>query len=339
MVRFRQTLLGIVASAGLAYWATLEGYLTDEQARNLMLAVIAVALGVPEINSRISRFYRRSWYLGGAVLLIVSAGLAGAISLETSLLLLAAASALALYALLSGWILVEVLWRVALAILPLVALAAFVILKLILPEMERLAVRAGQDDVLRGATNALIAGTVLATGWLASSVSSDFQKERERDRTRIDTLEALRDEIFTVVELFDATAQRKQGDLVQQKMRTSERCARPYNPVPSRPSKPTIFNALSSSIGMIEAETLQPIARFYSAYSELDSFIEDFRSEPFSSLPIERRVKAHEALTKRRVAVLFWAVAATEAINRSLGVRGAIPRSGLNPEITGKLPV
>ncbi len=266
------------------------------------------------------------WDLLIGVLLLVLTGLDQFYWEGTNLVLIATVAGVVLliriYLILAGWLLARVIFRVALALVPLVALATVVIGQVILP-----------NESLKDVHPALIAGTMLATGWLATFLANEYQRTRERERTRRDVLLALRSEIFTIVEKIDKDDICASGNSVQAKITQGGDADGNYFPFSASESPPIIYQAVSGSIAVLSAETLEPMVRFYAAYSDLTAMVEDTRNEEFKSLSFERRIALHKDLVKNRTATLGWGLAAVKAANLALGVPnpGGIGRSGENP--------
>ncbi|MEM6886832.1 MAG: hypothetical protein AAF636_01695 [Pseudomonadota bacterium] len=231
---------------------------------------------------------------------------------------------LLLYVILAGRLLGGVLFRVLLALLPLLAGAALLIWTVIL----------ASERIEATAKPALFAGSLIATGWLATFLANEYQRERERlDRQR-DTLIALRSEIFTIVDKLDNQDIDERASEVQTRIKDAP-IETPYFPFASSESPVLVFEAVSGSISLLDTATLEPVLRLYAAFSDLTALVEDTRSTEFQELSPSRRISMHKELTLRRKASLLWGVRAYVAINKSPGLKRPerIRRSGLNEEI------
>ena len=230
-----------------------------------------------------------------------------------------------LYLLAADRLLAGVLWRVLLTLVPLVAIATSIIWFLILPNEE-----------LREVRTPLIVGTVIAMGWLVTFLVSEYQRASDRAQKQVDVLLALRSEIFAVVEKLDKNPIEESAQTVQDSIKAGGNGTAAYRPFTASESPPVVYQAVSGSIPVLNAETLEPILRFYTAYSDLTAMAEDVRTKDFQSLSFERRIRAHIALTQHRRATLYWGLRAVKAINVDLGVKNPaeIDRSGENPEVT-----
>lgn len=208
------------------------------------------------------------------------------------------------------------------ALLPLIVLPVWLVLT--------------QADIPTGFETGAITGTLVATGWIVAFILREYEGARTRDQTRVDVLVALQQEVFSILEKLDERPIMQDATSTQARIVAGGEKASRYHPVPSAESAPVVFQAVANDIKVLKAQTLEPVLRFYAAYSDLQSFIEDFRSPSFSALPVDRRVAAHGVLTKRRVSALIWGLRAIGAVNAALGVQNPndINRSGQNPDIT-----
>lgn len=221
------------------------------------------------------------------------------------------------------------LWRLTTRLIA--ALSILIPLALIPPGLVVLGL--GQDHALLPSA---LAGTVIATGWIVTFVLREYQTTNAREQTRIDTLAALRTEVLTVLNKLDdldlGQGARQQQDKINGGALTDEGY---YHPFSSTESPPSVFNAIADKTLVLHPETIEPVLRFYAAYSDLTSFTEDFRGTAFASLPAERRVVGHKALTQLRRSALYWALAAINAIDDASGAypKPKIERSGKNKDI------
>lgn len=223
----------------------------------------------------------------------------------------------------AGAILGEALLRVVLALAPLLAAAMAAIAALILPS--------ALPDT---AKSALIAGTVFATGWLAAFLAAEVQKARERAQVADDVLHALRSEVVTLLDKLDKHPIRADANRAQARILAKGKGF--YHPFAASESPTTVYEGVKASLVVVDREALEPVLRFYAAFSELDALVKDFRTEACAALEADRRAALHEELVKQRLFTLFWALRALYAINRALSVANPdkIARSGRNPEVT-----
>lgn len=180
------------------------------------------------------------------------------------------------------------------------------------------------------------AGLMIAGGWLASFIFHEERKQRDRKGQELDLLLALRSEIFTVVEKLDKHPISQNAMSVQQKIVLGgDDAASAYFPFSATESPATVYDAVSGQLHVIAAEALEPVLRFYAAYSELTAIVEDTHRDSYGKLNARRRVNLHRELTQQRRATLYWGLRALAAINLRIGVENPeeLPRSGFNQDL------
>lgn len=232
---------------------------------------------------------------------------------------------IALYFVWAGPLLSGVFLRVLAALIPLVGLAALVILWIV----------KGLSDAV-GVKTALITGTVIAAGWIATWLAAEYRRDRDRDQTRREVLYALRSEIFTAFQTLDSIDWRQNAEEIQDKIRDGGDCERTrYHPFVGTESPPIVFQAVSGAINLLPEGTLEPVLRFYSALNDLATLGADMRSDTFAGLDAKRRIGGHVRLTDTRIATLKWAMQSIIAIDAALGVENPerIERSGKNAHL------
>lgn len=181
-----------------------------------------------------------------------------------------------------------------------------------------------------------IAGLMIAGGWLASFIFQEERKQRDRKAQELDLFLALRSEVFTVVEKLDKRPITQNAVSVQQKIVLGgDDAGSAYFPFSATESPATVYDAVSGQLHVIAAEALEPVLRFYAAYSELTAIVEDTHRESYGKLNALRRVNLHRELTQQRRATLYWGLRALAAINLRIGVENPeeLPRSGFNQEL------
>lgn len=180
------------------------------------------------------------------------------------------------------------------------------------------------------------AGLMIAGGWLASFIFQEERKQRDRHGQELDLLLALRSEIFTVVEKLDKRPITQDAVRVQQKIVLGgDDALTAYFPFSATESPATVYDAVSGQLHVIAAEALEPVLRFYAAYSELTAIVEDTHRDSYGKLNARRRVNLHRELTQQRRATLYWGLRALAAINLRIGVQQPedLPRSGYNVDL------
>lgn len=216
----------------------------------------------------------------------------------------------------------QVLLRVLTMIVP-VLLIAFVVIRFGI---------IGSTDLteLRGA---LIAGSVIASGWLVTFLVSEYQREQERETMRQDTLAVLQYEIFAVLEKLDKRSLSASEGAVADQLKDGFEAIqpdeigppRPYHPFTASESQPVIYNALSTNISKLSERTMRPIVMFYASYSDVAAMAQDSRSEAFHALSNRRKSLFYRDLASHRRALFIWGVRALVAIGQEIQIK--------NPEI------
>lgn len=208
-------------------------------------------------------------------------------------------------------------WRIIGAFAPFLVIATFGIAGLLAWVADQ-----APDDWIRG-IGALITGTVIAIGWLATSTASAYRDDLESDQARRDTLTALRSEIFTFVEALDAIAISQNAQTMSDRIRkggpNGKGGAGKFNPFSVQESAPVVFEALARDVRSLNTQTVRVVVRFYAVYTDLRTFIGDTRLDDVKNMSVPRRVTLNARLTQRRKNSLAWGLAAIEAINEELG--------------------
>lgn len=318
----------VLVRAGLALRA-----LTPVSAAHAAAAALSVALALVVA----SRFFDREalvFSLAPILAGLVVGAVAGSyVDGATALAILAGLAVAGIYVAAAGWVQLRILVTVFVALIPFLAAALLVIVFVILND-DSVLYRRMEDT--SGTRTALIAGTVIATGWLATAAAAEAQRARAREQDRVDLLIALRSEIFTSLETLDRTDWRSSSARQQKLIEWHGDGEGAYIPFVSSESPPIVYDALSGSIGILRPETIEPILRFYTMHSELRALAGDFARPDVRNLEWPRRVALHRQLSETRRAALFWALRAVYAINLALDLEKPedIPRSGLNPDVS-----
>lgn len=226
--------------------------------------------------------------------------------------LVAGALLLAAYLIVAGKVRRQGLADVATSLVPLVLVAALVIGAIIafLP----------QD--YENAMPALIAGTVLATGWMATALAGEVRRRRDDDKSRRDTLWALREEIFTILETLEKTDWAESARRIQRRIVQTAQTPNvaDYFPFSATERRPMIFEALSAEVAGLDERTVRAIVRFYAEFNDLSSLVRDTQRGDFAQLNSGRRALFHQHLTNARRNTIYFALRAIFRINVVLGV-------------------
>lgn len=187
---------------------------------------------------------------------------------------------------------------------------------------------------------ALVTGSVIVLGWFVTFLFSSYAEAQKFHHQRRDTLIALRNEIFALVDKLDNQPIAAHAEKVQTRILSGDGTDANGNPIEYFPfstmeSEPIVFEAISSSIPALGEDAVEGVIRFYAEYTDLRRMIEDSRNEQTRSLSRERRVAFHQQLTKRRISTLRWGLRALVAINVEMEHKnpGGINRSGENEDV------
>jgi len=183
----------------------------------------------------------------------------------------------------------------------------------------------------------ILAGLIIASGWVATFLFQEERAQRARTDLRRDTLTALQSEIFNILSKIDNQDIVGSARIQQQKMRTGGLGPNAYLPFSTTESAPIVFDAISDSIPVLKPGTIRPVLRFYAEYEDLRSIVSDMRSDAYRVLSVDRRISVHEELTRRRKVTLRWGLTALIAVNEALGMSKGdaanISRSDKNTDI------
>ena len=133
---------------------------------------------------------------------------------------------------------------------------------------------------------ALIAGLVVAIGWLANG----WWNRRERRAMRAEKLRdhhrALFAEIASYLENLSSV---EELTMYRDRMEEIFRTDPDYVPLIPREKNDTIFRALVEEINILPRVTIDPIVHYYAQVFAIETMIEDMRGERFKTLGAERR--------------------------------------------------
>lgn len=184
---------------------------------------------------------------------------------------------------------------------------------------------------------AALAGLIIAAGWLATFIFQEERRQRDRNEQELDLLLALRSEVFTIVEKLDKHPITQQAKEVERNIAMGgDDETGAYFPFSASESPATVYDAVSGQLHVINAATLEPVLRFYAAFSELGTMVADTHRPEFFRLEAARRITLHKELVQQRRATLYWGLRALKDINLKIGVKNPenIPRSGRNEDVT-----
>lgn len=134
---------------------------------------------------------------------------------------------------------------------------------------------------------ALIAGLVIATGWLATAIFAETERAaRKSERTR-DFHKALFAEVQNTLSAFwdEGQAERHARELVG-RMEADE----DFVPFIPREQHMRVFDALMDDIEVLPRQTIDTVVTFYSHVAAIAALAEDMRGQAFRRLPQQRRI-------------------------------------------------
>ncbi|MDD9741192.1 MAG: hypothetical protein RID15_07375 [Marinovum algicola] len=228
-------------------------------------------------------------------------------------------------------------WRGEVDLLRMLRRGGMVLLPILLAALVPIVLVFSGDGLDVRLRQAALAGLIIVTGWLATFIFQEERRQRDRSEQELDLLMALRSEVFTIVEKLDKHPITRQAEEVERNIAMGgDDPTGAYFPFSASESPATVYDAVSGQLHVINAATLEPVLRFYAAFSELGTMVADTHRAEFPRLEARRRITLHKELTQQRRATLYWGLRALEDINLKIGVPNpeAIPRSGKNEDVT-----
>jgi hypothetical protein len=174
---------------------------------------------------------------------------------------------------------------------------------------------------------ALLAGGVIAAGWIVTFAVQELRAEQTRRATEIEILVALR------AELFDYLADARRDDLREEGQAVVERIlggptSEPYHPFIPTPKVPRVFDALAGQMHLLPDPPLAAVIAAHSQMGDVLSFGRDLQQDDFRALPSARRAAVYRDFVSMRIEAEALAREATDAINRALPLRRRVSAPG-----------
>tara|TARA_R110000850_G_scaffold52179_2_gene126370 strand:- start:231 stop:1031 length:801 start_codon:yes stop_codon:yes gene_type:complete len=134
---------------------------------------------------------------------------------------------------------------------------------------------------------ALIAGLVIATGWLATAIFAEIERAaRKAERTR-DFHKALYAEVLNTREALWGKGQAEdQGQALLERMEHDPT----FTPFIPREQHDRVFTAQLEHIDVLPRQTIDVVVAFYSQVAAIAALVEDMRGERFQQLDQPRRI-------------------------------------------------
>ncbi|OAN77726.1 hypothetical protein A8B82_12520 [Sulfitobacter sp. EhC04] len=165
---------------------------------------------------------------------------------------------------------------------------------LALPLMGQIDPRVGQ---------AMIAGLVIATGWLTTAIFAEGGKARARAEKLRDYHKALYAEIGNTLEsLWEADSSEQYVNALIDRMRKEPN----YVPFLPREQHDHVYDAVIAEIDVLPRQTIDAIVAYYSLIKSLSGLAEDMRGDTFRTLDAERRIAIYsDYVGMRKQAFVF----------------------------------
>ncbi len=144
---------------------------------------------------------------------------------------------------------------------------------------------------------ALIAGLVIASGWLTSAIFSELARARGKSERMRDYHKAIYAEIGTALSaLWDG------GQSEAYVAQTIERMQADPSFIPFIPREQHdhIYNAIVGNIDVLPRQTIDAIVAYYSLTKSISALADDMRSDRFQTLSPERRMAIYSDYAQMR---------------------------------------
>jgi len=160
---------------------------------------------------------------------------------------------------------------------------------------------------------ALIAGVVIAAGWLTSAVFAEIAKSRTKDEKLRDYHKALFAEIRDTLAAFDAGGTiAETTEALIEKMQTDPE----FIPFIPRESHDRVYTALLSDIEVLPRQTIDAIVAYYSLIGSIAALADDMRGGSFKDMDQPRRLLMYQdylAMRERAFSYGEYALALIDA--------------------------
>jgi hypothetical protein len=170
---------------------------------------------------------------------------------------------------------------------------------------------------------ALIAGLVIASGWLTSAIFSELSRARGKSERLRDYHKAIYAEIGTALNtLFD------EGQSETYVAANIARMGADPNFVPFIPRErhDFVYSAISENIDVLPRQTIDAIVAYYALTHAISALADDMRSQKFETLQQDRRIAIYTDYTQMRIQAFHFGNHALRLIKAysEKGPQGAI---------------
>lgn len=150
---------------------------------------------------------------------------------------------------------------------------------------------------------AMIAGLVIAVGWLTTAIFAELAKARRRAERLRDYHKAIYAEIGNTLEsLWDADETESYVAELIDRMQRDES----YVPFIPREQHDHVYDAVITELDVLPRQSIDAIVAYYSLIKSVSALAEDMRGETFKKLATDRRVAMYsDYVGMRKQAFLF----------------------------------
>lgn len=144
---------------------------------------------------------------------------------------------------------------------------------------------------------AIIAGAVIAGGWLTTAMFSEFNRAEAKAERMRDYHKAIYAEIGNALyTLWDEGASESYAASIIERMRDDA----DFIPFIPRESHDHIYDAILDDIEVLPRQTIDAIVAYYGLAKSIAALADDMRGDRFRELPAERRIMLYEDFTAMR---------------------------------------
>ena len=170
---------------------------------------------------------------------------------------------------------------------------------------------------------AIVAGIVIATGWLTTAIFSELGKSRGKAERLRDYHKAIYAEIGNTLAAYYGEGR---ADEFAEEIVARMQAEPQFIPFIPRESHDRVFAALVGEIEVLPRQTIDAIVAYYSLVKSIGALADDMRGEGFRQLAPERRIAIYSDYAEmRRQAFAFgqYALALIKAFSEG-GARAAV---------------
>jgi len=179
----------------------------------------------------------------------------------------------------------------------------------------------GEDSVRL--TQALLAGGVIATGWMVSFAVQELRAEQTRVTAETDLLLAMGAEILDV--LLDTNIQDRKKKTEQTLALIEAYAPRaPYYPFITTPKSSAIFDSLAAQIPLLPREALFKVVANHTQVRDVSALAGNLQREEIQALSKERRKKIYLDYSDMQILATNRARTALSEINKAMARRRRI---------------